>query len=331
MGVASGDSGAQVILSLLCALMCGGQALAGQQVEAELRSHAEIYSTRFTLGDLARIDGGSDARRRDLSALVLGDSPRMGYSKTYLRSTIERKVARLHPSSRGKIKWRGADHVTVRGKGQSVDPATVADAAALELARIHGEHYKSLELRPSGELEEQQVPAGKVTLRARAMPAEAVARRVGVRVEIRIDERHYRTVPVWFEGKAVRQVLTARYPRQPGEALRTSDFDWTAVDVATYASAPVPAEELKADRLRLRQSLAAGEPLLREHVEERPAVARNDNVKVAVARGGIVIEASGIALADARVGEAVKVRNPQSNEQYAALVVAPGVVRIELR
>lgn len=327
MGVAS--KGLQGVL-VLCAVLWAVTGHA-RRAEVELLAQAEVATPRYCLGDIARIEAADERQRRRLQELVIADTPALGQTKTYTRQGMERKVVRRHPDLRGLLRWRGAEIIVVRGKGQRVASDTLVDAAALELARFHGERYKSLELRPVGEVPPLQAPLGDVDLRARPLPADGVTRRVGVHVDVRVDGKHYRTVPVWFDGRAVQSVLTAKHPRRAGEPLRMADFDWTALDVATYASGPVPAEELMSERLRLRRPLSAGEPLLREHVEERPAVARNDNVKVAVSQGGIVIEASGIALADARIGEAVKIRNPDSNEQFAALVVAPGVVRIEVR
>lgn len=315
---------------VLYALLCTAAGHA-KRVEIELRAQAEVAGRQYTLGDIARIDAEDGRERRRLEALIIADTPPLGHSKTYTRSGMERKLGRRHLFTRGKFRWTGAQSITVRGKGQPIEGDSLVDAAAVELARFHGAHYKSLELRPVGDVQGLQAPFGKVELHARPMPADGISRRVGVRVDVRIDGNHYRTVPVWFEGRAVRPVMTAKFPRQSGEPLRTADFAWTPLDVAAYASGPVPAEELMSERLRLRRPLAAGEPLLREHVEERPAVARNDSVKVALAQGGIVIETNGIALADAHVGEPVKVRNPESNEQFAALVVAPGVVRVEVR
>jgi flagella basal body P-ring formation protein FlgA len=81
----------------------------------------------------------------------------------------------------------------------------------------------------------------------------------------------------------------------------------------------------------LRRPLDAGRPLLAAHVEQRPAVARNQTVEVKLVLGQIQLETAGVAMGDARVGEMVKVRNPANNQSFGATVVADGKVLIRAR
>lgn len=306
--------------------------MAGAQgIPIELRASAELVTPRYTLGEIATLPADAGSQRQRLMALVIGEAPRFGYTARLDRASIEERVAKLVPALRNRLQWSGAQAITLRGKGQKVDAGQLIDTAAAELGQLHGTRYQALEIRPVGEAEDLFVPQGQVSLVARRAPADGLSKRTCVWVAVHLDGRPYRTVPVWFDVKALAKVLIAKFPRAPGEPMRKSDFGVGTVDVAAYASAPLPADDRAFDSLRLRQPLSAGAPLLRAHVEQRPAVARNDNVNVTIQQGAIVIESTGVALADAQVGEVVKVRNPRSNEMFSATVVAAGTVTIDAR
>jgi flagella basal body P-ring formation protein FlgA len=67
------------------------------------------------------------------------------------------------------------------------------------------------------------------------------------------------------------------------------------------------------------------------HVEARPSVTKSEQVAVRVVQGAVTIETVGTALADARVGELIKVKNTNTNESYTARVVAAGAVVVSAR
>ncbi len=85
------------------------------------------------------------------------------------------------------------------------------------------------------------------------------------------------------------------------------------------------------DEMRLRRALEPGMSLAAANVEPRPPVARSEQVMVRVVQGAVTIETTATALADARVGEIVKVKNPNTNESYVARVVGPGTVVVGAR
>jgi flagella basal body P-ring formation protein FlgA len=169
-----------------------------------------------------------------------------------------------------------------------------------------------------------------VRISARAPDKPVPSRRMCVWVDVRIDGNDYRSVPVWFRVKATRPAWVARVPLRAGAPLRAADFATEPIDLAEFESALVPTTE-RIEQLRLRHSLDAGRPLLAAHVEQRPAVARNQSVEVKLVLGSIQLETAGIALGDARVGEVVMVRNPANNQSFGAKVVAEGKVLIQAR
>jgi len=88
-------------------------------------------------------------------------------------------------------------------------------------------------------------------------------------------------------------------------------------------------EALSNQGLVVRRSLSVDEVLMLSDVGPRPAVLRDQTVHVLSRSQGIVVEASGLALADAMVGQQVPVRIPGHDRVLQATVMAPGQLQIK--
>lgn len=77
-----------------------------------------------------------------------------------------------------------------------------------------------------------------------------------------------------------------------------------------------------------RRPIGVGEVLMQSDVGPRPAVLREQAVHVLSRSQGIVIEARGLALADASVGQRVPVRIAGQDRVLQAIVMAPGELQI---
>ena len=227
------------------------------------------------------------------------------------------------------LHWQGAEVVVVRGGGVRLDAQEVQRLAHQTLVEALEQRGLRSEVRVERPLENMRVPQG-ARMSARLAENWSPARRMCVWVDVEIDGRGYRSIPVWFTVKALRQVHVARQKLRAGELLRAEDLGSDWVDAATLASTPLAADA-PLTGLRLRRAVDAGRPLLVSAVETRPAVLRNQPVDVELVLGAVRLQTAGIALRDARIGETVMIRNPASNERFGALVVAEGTVRVEAR
>jgi flagella basal body P-ring formation protein FlgA len=79
----------------------------------------------------------------------------------------------------------------------------------------------------------------------------------------------------------------------------------------------------------VRRSLSADQVLPLDAVEEAPAVRRGETVTVLASLPGLQIRASGVALADARAGETVRVRHATTLKVFQARADTQGVVRVD--
>ena len=227
--------------------------------------------------------------------------------------------------------WATPASALDQGAGQALARVRLHDEAAAALFARFAKLGPGLELRPLAEAEgELQVPAGKLTLQARVPEGALLSRRMAVYVELKVDGRFWRLLPVWFAVQAWRPVWVARAPLAAGHEASAEAFTSERREVTAMASPALPATQ-PLDGLRLRQPMAAGAVLTAALVEARPAVARQQPVQVRVQAGPVELWTQGVALTDARIGEVVRVLNPSSQQSYAARVLADGLVEAGTR
>ena len=81
--------------------------------------------------------------------------------------------------------------------------------------------------------------------------------------------------------------------------------------------------------LLVRRSIPADTVIAMDALDRPPAIKRGEVVTVVAAIPGIEIRSSGVALADARAGETVRIRHSTSLKVIQARADTPGVVRVD--
>jgi flagella basal body P-ring formation protein FlgA len=170
------------------------------------------------------------------------------------------------------------------------------------------------------------VGAGEVAMRARPLPeGTRLSPRMRVWVDIAVDGKPTRTVPVFFKVEAYRQVWIAQQDMAVGQPLVPDAFEHKQIDIA--AEGVDPLADLPSLR-RLRKPLLAGHVLAAAHVESVPTIARGDQVTLRTQHGQIAVEAQAEALQDGQPGQQVLVRIAQARSPVVARVVGAGVVEL---
>jgi flagella basal body P-ring formation protein FlgA len=303
---------------------CAAQA---PRITVALHAESVVAHEHFAVGEIAAVASGDAALARALRELRVGHSPRAAGTLAVKRAELERFLLRLMPELRERIELAGAATAVVRrGPLQTVEPVRLREAARNALERALAERYARFELEaPGAEQRVLSAPQGRLELRVRLPSLAPAPRRVTAWVDVHVEGRPYQAVPVSFELRAYAPVLLARRALRPGEALSAADFERREAQVAGHASAPLhAAADLAA--LRLKRPLAAGAALTARHVQRAPAVARDQDVRVELALGAVAVRTVAVATRDGAAGDVIRVRNPASNQTYAARVTGAGVV-----
>lgn len=320
---------ALVMCALLISLPVHAQVGA---ITVRLHAQAHLAKAQYTLGDVAQISGGAESpdsiHSTDvaaLAAITLGVAPRMGQAQAVQRTEIARVIERHRPDLRGRIRWDGAQAVTLRSQGLRYDGRELLAAARGFLQERLAPDFERVELTPVGKIEDLYYPQGELSVTARLGQA-ALHKRMCVWLNLSVDGRPYRSVPVWFAVQAYRPAWVAKSALAGQQAVSAQDVVQETREVAAFADA-IPAAQGWTG-MRLKRPLAAGEVLRQRDLEPVPAVIRAQDVRVRVAAGAVAVETQGKALADGHIGDRIKIASPR-NEAYFGRVVGEGLVLIE--
>lgn len=171
-----------------------------------------------------------------------------------------------------------------------------------------------------------RLPADADDAVPRVTPDSGLSRRARVWLDIRRRGQPVASIPVWFEVRAYRMAAVVSRPLRPKEAMRAGDITVQEREVAGLG------DVLTSDRLdpemRARRYLRAGQVLRSTDLEPQPPVVATQPVTVRVLSGSIVIETTGIAEQEGRVGDTIRVRNPNSEASFLAQVTNASQVEV---
>ncbi len=110
---------------------------------------------------------------------------------------------------------------------------------------------------------------------------------------------------------------------EPGQEVR---WELRRVTMDRIAGTPVQPERLSDTRWLTRTTIAQGEPLTELVLRARPDGSSGDQVQVLAGTGGLLIETPGRLMADAFLGDKVRVANLATRGVHEGTLFAPGCV-----
>lgn len=180
------------------------------------------------------------------------------------------------------------------------------------------------------EMSRYKVPQGTMTFprTGLAVSASTPANRI-VLWRGKVQYAPNRSMPVWARVRISRvaRFLVALRDLKPGETLQQADVEMREGSRAIFLSDGVES----VDGYRIRRSLRAGEEILAKDLAPIPAIERGDEVRVRVESSGAVLETPAKAVSNARAGEAVSLRNPQSGRMFRATAEGRGLATVSLQ
>ncbi|TCO76625.1 flagella basal body P-ring formation protein FlgA [Chromatocurvus halotolerans] len=132
-------------------------------------------------------------------------------------------------------------------------------------------------------------------------------------------------VPVKVE--TLRPVLALRHSLDRGKILGPDDLEFVTVDTDRLVRGYY-ADMASVTGHTLKRSAAGGTILTHTLVQEPPVIQRGQRVSLVSSGSGIAVQAPGEALADARIGDRLHVRNLSSGKTVQGIARSSGTVEV---
>ena len=299
---------------------------AATTVHLVLKSDVTLVERQFVVADVATVSSTNVQLKQALENVRVATTPRVGSVDKITREELKQIIHARLKNFTANVEWDGAKAVLVRAANRLAETDELVSAAKAHLLKAFEGRYETLEVALASPVADVELPLGAVSFVPRAIDAKHVVARVPVWVDIHVDGTMVRSVIVPFLLKATQLVYVAKRDIPAGEIASATEFDVKTEDVSAISDALV-VQPFVNGAVRMKRPIMSGKILTQNYVSQDGAVFRGDAVKLILAQGGVLLETSGIAQQDARIGQSVKVKPEKSTEAVAGRVVSPGVVQ----
>jgi flagella basal body P-ring formation protein FlgA len=303
-------------------------AIAGEVVHMKLMDNVEVNKREFRLGDIAYIECADMRLRNDLSNIVIGRSPLVGYEGRYDRLSIRSRVEYLFPGLGRDIHWSGADAVTIKALGVRLKQEKYLEGAKKYLEQQLERSLDNVLVEAYGEYKDLNLPEGELIIKYKIMRQNLIRKRMQVWADIYIDGQKTQSQPVWFSVNAYGPAWVASHDLNIGSVISDDLFVRKQIDIAgIYGRVVTKLPECCL--MRTKKRITAGDVLVQENVEPVPAIARGSVVKVVATTQNVAIATEAISLQDGRVGDIVRVRKGRGGIMYNAKVIGKDTLTVD--
>lgn len=209
-----------------------------------------------------------------------------------------------------------------------VAPDLVKDLLeAYLLARADDAPGARLSIKSIEQIRPFELPVGVVTCEVvPADPAIIGSRRFSL--IFRVDGKVKANLALRIELQALAPVAVAASSLPRGAVLSPKDVRLVEKDITGLREYYKVTETLLGKGLR--RAVKSGEVIHEGMLATLPVVRRGELVTMTVRSGALVLTASGLALDNGGLGEAIRVRNNSSQKEVVGRIVAPGKVDLEM-
>ncbi|MDB5839555.1 MAG: putative flagellar protein FlgA precursor [Herminiimonas sp.] len=296
---------------------------AAQTVTIVLRETATVESRQVLLSDVASVSGADPALARlvgSVQVALLGGAERpLRIGRAAIAHVLDKRL----PSLRTALQVSGAAdvHIAMAGKLLDMRPVYAIAQRFLEPVVLTRDPAAEIILIPSSDYDAVSVPEGEAAFAARVV-SNTLSPRMHVLVDISIDNKYVRTVPVWFQVRATRTAWQLTQAVKAGTILDPRLARAVRVSVSEGSSAQALfADAAIAPAMKLTRDKAAESLLSMADLAPQSPVGKGRELRVTANRAGIDVEDRAVALMDGTTGSSITVINPRTRQSYQATVV----------
>jgi flagella basal body P-ring formation protein FlgA len=314
------------LLAVAGLIAAAGLAVAAPQADVLVRPNAEVSSKEVTLADLASVRCDDEGLAKRLASATLGLSPLPGRTRTITRDQVIIAMRRQGISD-DMTNLVCPEQVSVT-RSACVVPGEALFEAAKEYVESQTSWPGTVSVEAVRLPQEQTVAAGDLELRVRPGSHPVKKGRNSLPVEIVVNSQVQTTVYVSVLIRVFSPVLVATQPIARSEEVTGVN---TIIEEREITNLPddVVTQRPETD-VTAAMPIAQGAAIRRSWIAEPPIIRSGDKVTVLVSGRYVRVSDKGIAAADGRRGDRVKVRLAGEVREVRGTATEPGLVEIKI-
>jgi len=293
-------------------------------LDIQLKDQALVTENFVCLGDISSITPeGIEAEQ--WAGRQVTHSPAPGESKVVQSASL---IASLrHISGADKIKWSGAENITVKRQGIEISKEgikqIIAEFIQQNLGDLPNVEFRFTSIRapekivlPTGDLQYTVTPSKPGILGSSSFS-----------IVFQIDGKTVKNCTIRGKLEAMAEVVTARANMRKGTIITADQLKITRLDISRIDKPYLAIDHVVG--MQAKRTIRAGKPIDSRNVELRPVIKKGEPVKIIANKGSLQISTNGIAIMDGRPGQFIRVKNINSSKLIYCKVDSPGIVSVE--
>jgi len=295
-------------------------------LEVTFKQAVRVDGDSITIDDIAALSGESSLAE-SLAGQIVEQAPDPGQSIALdTRSIINRLVRRN--ATLLSVLWQGAATINVSRSFTTIDSEQIL-AAIDDYLEENRHRLPQAEIRfiPDSPPLPINLPTGEISLQViPSSPAIIGSSRFSLIYTV--DGRVRKNFSVLGRVEAIAPVVIATKTLKYDEIIGDDAVSVEPRDLGRIAN-PTGVTELVVGSV-VKRTIQSGTAIDTTAIEQPPVVRKGELVKIFISHKQMVLTATGIARADGRKDEMIRVRNSSSNKLIYGRVDAPGIVEVTL-
>jgi flagella basal body P-ring formation protein FlgA len=294
------------------------------QVSVNFQANVSVTGVKIVLADVAVIQPpGNEADT--IGKLPVAIAPAPGAVKEFSTVSVIASL-RNRPEVAG-VDWQGSETITVQRTSNRISQEQLHQIIAEYLqenrARLPKTEVRFTAIRPPEAL---TLPAGQLSWKVTPSHPEIMGSS-SFSISFSVDGKAAGVCVIRGKLEALADIVTAEVTLQRGDritkdhiALKQQNLD--GLNKPFLTTAPIIG-------MQVARTINAGKAIEQKDLVSPPLIKNGEMVKITAHRGDMQLSTSGIATAEGRQGETIRVKNTSSNKLIYCRVDGPGVVSVE--
>jgi flagella basal body P-ring formation protein FlgA len=285
---------------------------------------AVVAGPRIMLGDIAAIRHAGE-NTEAIARLPVASSPPPGKTKDLYTVSVINSLR--NQAETADIDWQGSPTIVVERKGNRISRKQIEAILGQYLQENRDKLPKAeIHLTVQRAPEELIFPVGALSWKV--MPSRPdILGSTSFSISFAVDGQAVGNCVIRGRLKVLGEVAVAAMPLRKGDLLAARSVRLAKQDLADLKD-PYPALDQVLGK-EMARTVNSGTILDQGNVVAPAVVKEGDMVKIVARKGALQITASGLARADGRQGERIRVKNIGTNKLVYCRVDGPGMVSVE--
>ncbi|WP_408955183.1 flagellar basal body P-ring formation chaperone FlgA [Natroniella sp. ANB-PHB2] len=308
----------------LLILLFSNSVLAAENM-IEVTGQVEVTGRNVELGEIAYIRGDAEFKN-SLNGITLGQTPIPGYQRIIYREEVINALRREQIDLE-QVKINIPYHFSVTTDYDKLTADRLIQLGKDYIYQELAQDPEQIEIEVRNSLQDLKYPSGQLDLKIGNLHRRNLLGRVMLPIEVKVDGVLYQRVHIQYQVSLWQEVLVAKEDIERRTELNR-DLFLLEDRLVTAQNTNFITADYSLDRMQLRNSLRAGQPLEERMIDRPPLVGRWEDVKLVAQIEGVIITANGRSREAGHYGDIIKVENKASRKIVEARIIGENEVQV---